>query len=448
MSRLFTFCLLILLLIEIDCKEINNGSLSLVATKCNNTNCDNKNNNIITHQSNIQRDKGKNEDQNIEGNEGHERQSYWLVPPFFIAASVIFVVYIIMNSFYMHCYTKKKMKHIAASRQFAPAAIVLTDDPSTATAVNSLETKLIKLVAASASSPMDEFDTDISDTPSFVLCSQPFQDNNEWERQLQQRRRSSARSSVRSSVKSSKSIRRKSSLLQIPSLFSNKKRASVCSAAAALYYPAKEEEEEEEEGGKQTKRGSVCFIPIARSNSVPSTNDSEWTAVPAYVYSSVLIPRSYSYKTACGRKRGNGGLQTNDVSNSNNTQDRPNSASAENSSVVADDSVPIQIVVDTAGRTETTVVPTVVSANSAPSLTPSSPGIAPGTSSNTSASSSNIPILKHIPVVTKPCISVNTAPAKQEVKVFFHLADSDDSEADVEAPLADIQEEQEVNNSS
>ena len=52
--------------------------------------------------------------------------TYWLVPPFLIGASTVVIVYIIVHSFYFHCYIVRRVKNVR-NRANLPS-IVISDD--------------------------------------------------------------------------------------------------------------------------------------------------------------------------------------------------------------------------------------------------------------------------------------------------------------------------------
>ena len=209
---------------------------------------------------------------------------YWLVPPFFISASVITFIYILAHCIYFHCYTRKKMKRLSSSsaRHFPPA-IVIHDDP-TSTGSYHMYTPVLKYNEQG----------EVVEAPN-VFLYQPF-DDDEWERQLALRRHSSVKSSFKSSSGRGGG-RKKSVTLHIPTPF-GRKRESVCSASEVL-------DKIKTEAGTQGKqrRGSVCFVPAARSRSEPAENDEVWVTVPGIVYTPMVLQRSQSCKVTSHSKK-------------------------------------------------------------------------------------------------------------------------------------------------
>ena len=210
----------------------------------------------------------KTQNDNNEDQHSYKRDDkYWLMPPFLVGACSVIVVYIFMHCIYVHCSKKKKMPSLG-SRQLPPA-IIISDDP-TSTNSYQLNTPIVKYEGANGQTEIHPF----------LLC-QPF-DDNEWERQLEQRRRSSVKSS----------FRKKSFSLQIPKLFGGNQRPSVCSPAAVLDPSSSNRDPDAPKLDAQPARASICFVPVGRTVSEPSGAPSKWTELQGIVYPTVMMPKN------------------------------------------------------------------------------------------------------------------------------------------------------------
>ena len=254
-------------------QDLSNGGL----VRCNATSCDKSPGyELETLEKSAPHginDKTHYKDADNNTNHPYDRNGpYWLVPPFLIGASTVIVIYIIAHCLYLHCYATKKMKKLV-QRQYPPA-IVISDEP-TSTGSYKTFTPVLRYNEQG----------ELVDGQQFVFY-QPF-DDDEWERQLELRRCSSAHSSFRSSIKSSSS-RKKSISLQLPK-FLGGKRPSVSSTMSA-----DKQTSPDDRGSPKPPR--VCLVPVGRSLSVPGTSDKQKTS-QGYLYSPVVLARTQSCKS-------------------------------------------------------------------------------------------------------------------------------------------------------
>ena len=193
---------------------------------------------------------------------------YTLVPPFLIGASTVICVYIVVHCLYLHCWTKKNMKKIA-ERQFPPALVISDDFDQTSRS------------SISGYSPLFR-GADSSDGGQHMFLYQVI-DEDEWERQLALRRKSSVAGPIsRKSSLAFDSLRKKSVSLQIPAMFGKRSSISV------------------EQDGKRPKRGSICMVPVVRSLHNQAHNadyDNEVIALNGLGGPAVVRPRTQGYST-------------------------------------------------------------------------------------------------------------------------------------------------------
>ena len=328
---------------------------------------------------------------------------YWLVPPFLIGACSVIVMYIFVHCVYLHCYAKKRLRKLQ-SRPYPPA-IVISDDP---TSTNSYQpyTPVVKYEGAYGQTELHPF----------LLCH-PF-DDNEWERQLEQRRRSSVRS-----------IRKKSSFsLQIPKFF-GQQRPSVCSAGAVLDQSSSPTDQDVPKlDSRRPTRASICFLPVGRTLSEPSAANADWSQLPAYMFPSVLMP--------------NGQL-------ADGAPPSPAPAPADGEGqtfptppiiVIRRPSTQINLPVPTLG-----VQPSPPTQSAAPTAAKgANVTSAPKVTSNASSNSSNQSIAgtTAATIHAEPSSNKVNGSVKPEVQVTFHLEDCSDSGSPaIEIPLQEIKEE-------
>ena len=198
----------------------------------------------------------------------HNKKNYILVPPFLIGASTVIVLYVIFHCIYMHCYTEKKVKHIAKRVNRAPTIII--GDEALTPGKHGI-TPMVKMEGAYGK-------TELIETQPFLLC-QPLDAEDPSESRRNLRRNSSFLKS-----------------LQIPNVFNSKKRPSVSSNSNTT------EGELNSEGGRPSSertRASICFLPVGKTLSDPSDASAEWTPLQGFVYTSFELSRTPSYKNAC-----------------------------------------------------------------------------------------------------------------------------------------------------
>ena len=337
---------------------------------------------------------------------------YWLVPPFLIGACSVIVLYIFVHCIYLHCYAKKKMRKLATTRQYPPA-IVISDDP---TSTNSYQpyTPIVKYEGAYGQTEIHPF----------LLCH-PF-DDNEWERQLEQRRRSSVRSS----------IRKKSFSLQIPKLF-GKQRPSVCSAGAVLEPSSSASDQETPKlDSRRPTRASICFVPVGRTLSEPSGAPTDWSQLPGFMFPSVVMPTNVPDGVTSSGSPG--------VSSDGEGQPPLPTSQPTPIIVIRRPSTQINLppgatVLGTQPPAPASPAPPSTSAPTTGTPTPNTGTPATNSSVLSSASSSSVASTTAATIHAEPSAKVNGL-SKPEVQVTFHIEDCDSGQGG-EIPLEEIKEE-------
>ena len=205
---------------------------------------------------------------------------YWLVPPFLIGASSVFVVYITVQCIYLHCYTKKTItgmtSHGAQSANAggssrgateaggAPAmlpTIIIHDDPSTSSCTQAF-LPLMSYEGRPRNSTASANSDDTTDAqPFLVFPDGAGSQSGDWD------------------------SRRCSLHLVVPDGASSSHRTSVCSVGPVM-------ENSSGAGELRAPRGSICYVPVGHAFSVPPHN--------GYVYpQGFLFARNTSYRQAC-----------------------------------------------------------------------------------------------------------------------------------------------------
>lgn len=338
---------------------------------------------------------------------------YWLVPPFFIGATTVIVVYIVGHCLYLHCYATKKMKKLAG-RQYPPA-IIINDDMSSSGSF-------------APYTPMFQYNEDgeVAEGQQFVFF-QPF-DDNEWERQLSLRRKSSVRSSFRSSFRKAfhrESSRKKRPSLKVPGTGNGEEQA-----------PAEE--------SSKPQRPRVCLLPVARSLSVPVQQDAnkqqqqqqQQKQQQGFILQPVLLARTQSCK-----------VRSQSVKRPvKRTSSTPKITNSQNEGESEPKTSPVILIssFDAAMRKERQdsdvagppITPKQRSPKNRPHSSKSSPKSSPVfTFPDTAEISSNMAATTIKPEVT----SQN----KMAADVLFHIGEEAEDDGKIEPHLCDIQEENE-----
>lgn len=192
---------------------------------------------------------------------------YGLVPAFLIGASSVIIVYIVSHCLYLHCYTKKKMRHLASQQHHPPAppgpTIVLNDgDPAA-----SLQA-VTPIVTNDGAYGKTEI---MSTTTPYVMC-QPAEVATTQPTQSSSHKHNNAPTSNTFFFR-----------LFTPS---SEPRMSVSSVEGELSGG------EMDSGDTSQGRPSICFVPVTPTTpdpNAPSDQPGEWTPVQGFLYSSVLM---------------------------------------------------------------------------------------------------------------------------------------------------------------
>ena len=201
-------------------------------------------------------------------------EDYWIVPPFLIGASSVFVVYATVQCIYIHCYGKKKMagnpptngrrSHGVTDAARLPAmlpTIIINDDPSTSSYTPSFM-PMMSYNGPRHNSTGSVFSDDDAEARPFLLSPET----------------TGAQSEQFDS-------RRYSLHLVVPHEMSSVPRSSICSAGPVL-------ENSSGSGELRAHRGSICYVPVGHAFSVPPHNDYSFPQ-------GFLFARNTSYRQAC-----------------------------------------------------------------------------------------------------------------------------------------------------
>ena len=200
-------------------------------------------------------------------------EDYWIVPPFLIGASSVFVVYATIQCIYIHCYDKKKMagvppngrrSHGAADAARLPAmlpTIIINDDPSTSSYTPAFM-PMMSYDGPRHNSNGSVFSDDAAEARPFLLSPETTGAQPEYF-----------------------DSRRCSLHLVVPNEMSSVPRSSICSAGPVL-------ENSSGSGELRAHRGSICYVPVGHAFSVPPHN--------GYAFpQGFLFARNTSYRQAC-----------------------------------------------------------------------------------------------------------------------------------------------------
>ena len=197
---------------------------------------------------------------------------YWLVPPFLIGATSVFVVYVTVQCIYLHCYAKKKITGMTSQHAHAhnpnrsqngavhvPAVlptIIINDDPSSSSYSQAF---LVPYDGQPRNSTGSAFSEDgAAEAQPFLMFPE---------------------------VENATNPRRCSLHLAVPAGVSSAHRTSVCSAGPVM-------ENSSTSGDLRAPRGSICYLPVGHAFSVPPHN--------GFVYpQGFLFARNTSYRQAC-----------------------------------------------------------------------------------------------------------------------------------------------------
>lgn len=196
---------------------------------------------------------------------------YWLVPPFLIGASVVIVLYIVVHCLYLHCYAKKKMRHLAA-RASQPHIVFDPDGPSSSSIPL---TPVVKYERGTGR-------TELVEAQPFLFYEMD---------------------GVTSPETSDNYSYVEGQHLRLPSFLKRKRspRASVCSASATIGSVESSDNFSEGRRDFRQARASICFVPVNRALSEPG--GTKGSTRPSLDLSGA-IPQNASFTFADGVSAG------------------------------------------------------------------------------------------------------------------------------------------------
>ena len=191
---------------------------------------------------------------------------YGLVPPFLIGASIVIIVYIVAHCLYLHCYAKKKMRHMAESNT-SHTTYVVNDGPSNASLA-------VRYDGAYGR-------TELINTAHYLVCQKGPVDTSVVS--------SDSEASGTSKPHQSTPKESRSRILAMFRKGPKKEphRWSVGSGDSVGALPRVEMEPAAGPPARDASRTSLCFVPVGKPVPEQKSNalNSEWTPVQGFMYS-------------------------------------------------------------------------------------------------------------------------------------------------------------------